>query len=146
MTLTNRLDEIGRLKEAFEEFADEHAVPVAARRSGNVVFDELITNVISYAFDDEEEHCIEVRVELTEHRLVITISDDGSPFNPLQVDPPDTALSINERGTGGLGVHLVRNMMDEVSYSRRTDRNVVTLVMYLDRSASGETQRGRTSL
>ena len=132
LTLANRLDEIERLNEAFNRFADEHAIPVATRRSGNVVFDELINNVISYAFDDDAEHRIEVRVELDDQRLVITISDDGSPFNPFQTDPPDTALSLDERGIGGLGVHVVRNMMDEVSYNRRTDRNVVTLVKYLE--------------
>jgi anti-sigma regulatory factor (Ser/Thr protein kinase) len=132
LTLANRLDEIERLNEAFNEFADEHTIPAAARRSGNVVLDELINNVINYAFDDEAEHRIEVRVELDDHRLVITVSDDGVPFNPLQIDPPDTALSLDERSTGGLGVHLLRNMMDEVSYDRRSDRNVVTLVMYLE--------------
>jgi sigma-B regulation protein RsbU (phosphoserine phosphatase) len=132
LTLTNRLDEIQRLNTAFTAFADEHAVPAAARRSGNIVFDELINNVINYAFDDQTEHTIDVRIELTSRRLVISITDDGRPFNPFQTDPPDTALSIDERGIGGLGVHLVRNMMDEVSYNRRTDRNVVTLVKYLD--------------
>ena len=132
LTLANRLDEIARLNEAFKEFAAEHAIPVATRRSGNVVFDELITNVINYAFDDDAEHRIEVRVEVNDHRLVITISDDGSPFNPFETDLPDTALPLDERDVGGLGVHLVRNMMDEVSYDRRTDRNVVTLVKYLE--------------
>lgn len=132
LTLTNRLAEIQRLNAAFTAFADEHAVPAAARRSGNIVFDELINNVISYAFDDQTEHTIDVRIELTPRRLVISITDDGRPFNPFQMDPPDTALSIDERGIGGLGVHLVRKMMDEVSYNRRTGRNVVTLVKYLD--------------
>ena len=131
VTLANRLAEIERLNEAFNEFADEHAIPVGARRSGNVVFDELVNNVINYAFDDDAEHRIEVRVELNDQRFVITISDDGSPFNPFQTDQPDTALSLDERGIGGLGVHLVRYMTDEVSYNRRTDRNVVTLVKYL---------------
>jgi anti-sigma regulatory factor (Ser/Thr protein kinase) len=132
VTLANRLDEIERLSQAFNEFADEHAMPVAARRSGSVVLDELINNAISYAFRDDAEHRIDVRVELDERRLVITVSDDGLPFNPLEIEPPDTALSLDERRTGGLGVHLVRNMMDEVSYDRQSDRNVVTLVMYLE--------------
>lgn len=133
MTLANRLDEIDRLTEAFNEFADEHAIPAAARRSGNVVLDELISNVINYAFDKDVEHHIEVRVELTDQRLVITISDDGSPFNPFQTHPPNTTLSLDLRRIGGLGVHMVRNMMDEVSYNRRAGRNVVTLVKHLER-------------
>lgn len=117
--------------EAFNQFADEHAIPAAVRRSGNVVFDELITNLIKYAFDNDVEHRIEVRIDLNDQRLVITISDDGSPFNPFQTAPPDTTLSIDKRRIGGLGVHVVRNMMDEVSYNRRAGRNIVTLVKYL---------------
>jgi sigma-B regulation protein RsbU (phosphoserine phosphatase) len=131
LSVTNRLDEIDRLNEAFNVFAEQNAVPTAGRRSTNLVFDELLNNVISYAFGDEADHTIDVTVEQNESRLLITISDDGKPFNPFQTDPPDTALSIADRGMGGLGVHLVRNMMDEVSYNRRTDRNVVTLVKYL---------------
>jgi sigma-B regulation protein RsbU (phosphoserine phosphatase) len=131
LSVTNRLDEIDRLNEAFNVFAEQNAVPTAGRRSTNLVFDELLNNVISYAFGDEADHTIDVTVEQNESRLLITISDDGKPFNPFQTDPPDTAKSIADRGMGGLGVHLVRNMMDEVSYNRRTDRNVVTLVKYL---------------
>ena len=132
MTLANRLDEITRLNDAFNEFADEHAIPAAARRSGNVVFDELITNVIKYAFDNDEEHHIEVRVDLHDQRLVITICDDGVPFDPFHYDPPDTTLSIDLRRIGGLGIHVVLKMMDEVSYDRRAGRNFVTLVKYLE--------------
>jgi len=116
----------------FNQFADEHVIPAAVRRSGNVVLDELITNLINYGFDDDVEHCIEVRIELSNQRLVITISDDGNPFNPFEYDPPDTTLSIEIRRIGGLGVHMVRNMMDEVSYNRQAGRNHVTLVKYLE--------------
>jgi sigma-B regulation protein RsbU (phosphoserine phosphatase) len=132
LSVTNRLEEIDRLNEAFNAFAEQNAIPTAARRSANIVFDELLNNVIRYAFGDAADHTIRVVVELNDNRLMMTISDDGNPFNPFQTDPPDTALSIDERGIGGLGVHLVRNMMDEVSYNRRTDRNVVTLVKYLE--------------
>ena len=132
LSVANRLEEIDRLNEAFNAFAEQNAIPTAARRSANIVFDELLNNVITYAFGDAVDHTIRVAVELNDNRLMITISDDGKPFNPFQTDPPDTALLIAERGVGGLGVHLVRNMMDEVSYNRRTDRNVVTLVKYLE--------------
>ena len=61
----------------------------------------------------------------------MTVADDGIPFNPLSIAPPDTGLSVEDRRIGGLGIHLVRNIMDEVTYNRRTDRNVVILVKYL---------------
>ena len=57
----------------------------------------------------------------------MTITDDGKPFNPFENQEPDTALSVEERPRGGLGVHLVRNVMDRVSYERHGENNVVVL-------------------
>lgn len=132
LVLANRMDEIDRANEAFNEFAEAGSLAVPTRRSINLVLDELLNNINTYAFEDGEEHEIEVRFELSSDRLSVTIADDGVPFNPFAGFPPDTALSVEEREIGGLGIHLVRNVMDEVSYSRRTDRNVVILVKYLD--------------
>jgi sigma-B regulation protein RsbU (phosphoserine phosphatase) len=132
LTIDNRLGEIERLNGRFNEFAEQHRVLAAARRSANLVFDELLNNIISYAFDDEDDHSIGVRVELARGRLAITITDDGKPFNPFGAKPPNMMLSIEEQQIGGLGIHLVRNMMDEVSYNRRTNENEVILVKYLN--------------
>ncbi len=99
----------------------------------NVVFDELLSNIVSYAYRDKREHTIDLRAELSADRLAVTITDDGRPFNPFtRVAPYDTTASLAEREPGGLGIHLVRNMMDEVSYRRRTDKNVVILVKHLE--------------
>jgi sigma-B regulation protein RsbU (phosphoserine phosphatase) len=132
LTIDNRLGEIERLNGRFNEFAEQHRVLAAARRSANLVFDELLNNIISYAFDDEDDHSIGVRVELARGRLAITITDDGKPFNPFGAKPPNMMLSIEEQQIGSLGIHLVRNMMDEVSYNRRTNENEVILVKYLN--------------
>jgi len=98
-----------------------------------LIFDELLNNVISYAYRDDAEHDIETRVELTGKRLTVTISDDGVPFNPLSLATPDTNLSLEEREIGGLGIHLVRNLVDDVSYQRRIDKNVMTMTMHLEK-------------
>jgi anti-sigma regulatory factor (Ser/Thr protein kinase) len=68
-------------------------------------------------------------LDYTEGRLEITIRDDGVPFNPFDQAQPDTALSIEERKIGGLGVLLVKELMSEVSYQRQQDSNVVTLIL-----------------
>jgi len=128
----NRLAEIDRVNRKFNAFAEAHSIPTRAARSINLVFDELLNNIVSYAFEDEESHVIRIRIELAGHRLAVTIRDDGIPFNPFARDRPDTSLSIEEREIGGLGVHLVSNVMDEVSYSRPASDNVVTLVKYLE--------------
>ena len=116
-------------------FPPSRSTPCSTTRSArsiNLVFDELLSNIVSYAFEDEESHVIRIRIELAGHRLAVTIRDDGTPFNPFALDRPDTSLSIEEREIGGLGVHLVSNVMDEVSYSRLASDNVVTLVKYLE--------------
>jgi sigma-B regulation protein RsbU (phosphoserine phosphatase) len=129
--LRNRLEEIDAVNEAFDGFASTHGLADTVRRSMKLVFDDLLNNVISYAYHDDDEHRIEVHVELSSDRLAVRISDDGHPFNPFGREAPDTALEVEEREIGGLGIHLVENLMDEATYTRRTDRNVVVLVKYL---------------
>ncbi len=123
---------------AFAEFADAHALPVAVRRSMSVALDELLNNTIAYGFAGRSSGEVCIEVELRADRLCATLSDDAGPFNPLDAPAPDTALSVEEREVGGLGIHLVRRMMDEVSYQRRADRNVVSLAKLLPgRSTAG---------
>ena len=98
----------------------------------NVVFDEFLNNIISYAYRDQNEHDIEIQVELVGNQLKTIIIDDGTSFNPFKTSSPDTKLSIEEREIGGLGIHLVQNMMDKVAYQRLKDKNVVTLIKQLD--------------
>jgi PAS domain S-box-containing protein len=128
ITVKNDVAVIDDVNQMFNAFAERHVISRDISRKVNLVFDELLSNIITYAYDDDAEHEIDIRIELTEERLVITISDDGVPFNPYASAAPDTALSIEEREIGGLGIHLVRSVMDEVIYKRRIDRNVVTLV------------------
>jgi sigma-B regulation protein RsbU (phosphoserine phosphatase) len=127
----SRYEEIDGVNLSFDEFASSHGLPNKVRRSMKLVFDDLLNNVMSYAYDGEAEHVIAVRVELSPDRLAVRITDDGRPFNPFGRTAPDTAAALEERDIGGLGIHLVQNLMDEVSYTRRTDRNVVVLVKYL---------------
>jgi sigma-B regulation protein RsbU (phosphoserine phosphatase) len=131
ISIKNELMEIGRMSEEFEAFADRQGIPLPITMKLNIVFDELLSNIISYAYRDEDEHEISAHIELVTDRLIVTISDDGVPFNPLNAKPPDTQASIEDRDFGGLGIHLVRNLVDEISYHRRIGRNVLTLVKNL---------------
>ena len=131
MKLKNQLNEIDRFKEQFNSFSEENQIPTPIRRELKMVFDELLNNIISYAYQDDEEHEIEVRVEAAGERLVVSIADDGIPFNPFDAEKPDTGLALEQRAIGGLGIHLVLKVMDKVAYQRRTDKNVLTLVKKL---------------
>ena len=134
LRVSNRHEEIDRVNAAFNEFADEHAVPAELRRKFNLVFDELLNNIISYAYDDEDEHQIDVHIRLSDAGLSVTVTDDGKPFNPFERQAPDTALSVEDRPLGGLGVHLVRNVMDRVGYERHGEKNVVLLEKEIESS------------
>ncbi len=128
----NDLCEIARVNQEFQNFAEEHGIPVEVSRRISVLFDDLLSNVISYAFPDDEAHEIEIRTELATNRLTVTISDDGIPFNPLEAGTPDTSLPLDKRAIGGLGIHLSRNLVDDMSDQRRIGRNVLTLVKNIE--------------
>ena len=128
ISLINQLAELERFKQAFNEFAHKNDFPKSVGREMKVVFDELLGNIINYAYTDDQEHTIDVKAEFSGERLTVTIEDDGIPFNPLEKETPDTDLPLEERKIGGLGIHLVRNLMDKVSYQRRVDKNRLTLV------------------
>ncbi len=134
-TIRPDLSEIDRVNAAFNDFAVAHGLAPAVRRKMNLVFDELLNNTMSYGFDDGQDGVIEIDVEVDADRLVVTIRDNGRPFNPFGAVVPDTTLSVDERQIGGLGVHLVRNVMDEFAYHRQTDRNVIVLTKRLTATA-----------
>jgi sigma-B regulation protein RsbU (phosphoserine phosphatase) len=132
--MSNDLSAIGSVLEAFNSFAEESGIPPDITRQVKVVFDELLNNIVSYGFPAGGDHDIILVVERLDQRLTIFITDDGMPFNPFQeLETPDLDASLEDREIGGLGVHLVRKLMDEVSYKRGVDKNIVTVIKYLDK-------------
>jgi sigma-B regulation protein RsbU (phosphoserine phosphatase) len=131
LTIPNSLSENARVKEHFDAFSEHYGIPDKTRLKMHVVLDELLTNIISYAYLDDAKHDIGIKVELSADRLKMSLVDDGIPFNPLGIETPDTNLALEDRQIGGLGIHLVRKMMGRVSYRRRIDKNVITVVEYL---------------
>lgn len=127
MTIGTDPAQVAGVGKAFRAFAEAHKVPAAVRRSVSVALDELLNNSLAYGSASE----VSIDVELQTDRLRVTLSDDGRPFNPLDQAAPDTGLSIEERPIGGLGIHLTREVMDEMVYHRRADRNVITLAKFL---------------
>jgi len=123
--------EVDRVHAAFAQFADANGLPAPVRRSLNVALDELLTNTTVHGFGGRVGGAVTVEVELQADRVSVTITDDGKPFDPFDVAAPDTSLPIAERPAGGLGLHLVQGLLDEVSYERRADRNVVVLAKRL---------------
>ena len=122
---------VGELNAAFALFAEAHALPTDVRRSVNVALDELLANALSHGRMGLDPCSVTVEVNLDQERVTVVITDDGTPFDPFVQDAPDITLSVEERPIGGLGIHLVEHLMDQVSYQRRDSHNVVTLVKQL---------------
>ena len=144
MTIGADLGEVAKVKAAFAKFAEAHGLPASIRRSVNVALDELLNNTIAYGFAGRSRGEVTLEVELRPDRLSVTLTDDGAPFDPFGLAAPDTALPVEERQVGGLGIHLVRRMMDEVGYHRRADRNVVILAKLLTRGTTAGHGGGRS--
>jgi len=122
---------VGEVNAAFAEFAEAHALPADVRRSINISLDELLANALSHGRMGRDPCSVTVELKLDDERVTVVFTDDGPPFDPFERDAPDTTLSIEERPIGGLGLHLVKQLMDEVSYQRREGHNVVVLVKQL---------------
>jgi sigma-B regulation protein RsbU (phosphoserine phosphatase) len=132
ITIKNSYEDMGIIDELFSKFAKENDLADTVRQSMSIVLDEMLNNIISYAYQGEKEKEINVHFELSGNRLVLMIKDSGVPFNPFTREIPDISESVEVREIGGLGIHMVRSMMDEVSYQRQINENVVTLVKLLD--------------
>jgi sigma-B regulation protein RsbU (phosphoserine phosphatase) len=132
LVAATKLPEIERINTEFKQFADDRGLAAGVSQKVSIVFDDLLNNIISYGFSDDEEHQIEIDVAYSPDKLVITIADDGIPFNPFDQVGPDITLSIEERDIGGLGVLLIKELMDEYQYQRHSNSNVVTLTLFLE--------------
>ncbi|MBT7303510.1 MAG: ATP-binding protein [Victivallales bacterium] len=132
LTITNQPSELETVGAGIASFAEQCQIPKAIAQKVRLACDELLSNVMNYAYEDQGEHEIQVMLALAGGHLIVTVSDDGTPFNPLQHRPADTESGLEERQVGGLGIHLVRSVMDRVSYRRQTGRNVVTALKYLN--------------
>ena len=131
ITLKNRPEEKRRLLAALESFVGTHNVPKPAFQAADLVLEEHLTNLMSYAYDDGLEHEILVRLEVNASRLVVEVEDDGRAFDPTLVPEVDTTLPLDQRRIGGLGIHFIRRSMDEVHYHRRANRNVLQMIKRL---------------
>lgn len=125
--LRNDLAELQRLNQLVSDFAEHHGLPSELVFRLTLVLEEIITNVISYGYEDEMEHEISVRLSWEDPDMKIEVEDDGRPFNPLEAPPPDMVKPLAERPVGGLGIHLVREMMDKLEYRRENDKNLLVL-------------------
>src|SRR5262245_2533817 len=125
--LHNKLSELDRFNQALTEFGRQHRLPDKVMHDLNLALEEILTNIISYGYIDSREHEIRVSLSALPGEVRAEVEDDGQPFNPLEAPEPDITKPLEERTIGGLGIHLVRKLMDALEYKRRADRNILTI-------------------
>jgi serine/threonine-protein kinase RsbW len=128
IVLVNDRAEIERLGHLVEQFAEGNGLSSETAFHVNLALDELVTNVIMHGYADTGRHEILVRLELGTEALKVEVEDDGLPFNPMDVPPPDLGLGIEDRPIGGLGIHFVRSVMTSVEYRRESGHNHLTML------------------
>jgi anti-sigma regulatory factor (Ser/Thr protein kinase) len=140
LTIGNRPDEIAAAAQFVTDFGTRHRLPTAVIHDLCVAFDEALSNIVKYGHGDDARHEISLRLGLTGAQVVAEVEDDGVPFDPLSVPAPRLEGGIDERPIGGLGIYLLRQLMDEVHYARRGNRNVLTMKKRISGNApdSGE--------
>ena len=125
--LKSDLSELDRLCQNLEEFGQKFGFSKKLIFEINLALDELFTNIISYGFQDDKDHVITVTLTPENDQLCLCIEDDGKPFNPIEFESPDVACSVEECKIGGLGIHIMKKLMDEICYERCDDKNVLNL-------------------
>ena len=125
--LKSSLSELDRLCENLETFGKKFGFSKKLIFEINLALDELFTNIISYGFKDDDEHVIKVTLTPDKDELCLCIEDDGMPFNPIDFETPDVSCSVEECKIGGLGIHIMKKLMDDVCYERCGDKNVLNL-------------------
>lgn len=127
--IENQLAEISRIAVLLDAFAVYWRWPDKFKHDVNLAVEEVVSNIIMYAYTDESGHHIKLHFEQDDEQLRITIKDDGKHYDWLQNNKKvDIHASVEEREIGGLGIHLLKNIMDEVNYRREENMNVVTLI------------------
>ena len=126
-TLKNRLAEIARLGERLGEFAAVHQLAPSVLYDLNLALEEAVTNIISHGYSDHREHEILVRIRVESGEVIAEVKDDAPAFNPLTVPDADVTTPLDERTAGGLGIHLMRKLMDEIEYQRLEDGNLLIM-------------------
>jgi sigma-B regulation protein RsbU (phosphoserine phosphatase) len=132
LVMTNKIEEIERMTSFIEEICQENNLSVEDTFNIHLAVEEAVTNVIMYAYPQGEEHEFQLDVHVLENRLIFKIIDSGKEFDPTLQPDADVTLSLEERPIGGLGIFLIRQIMQTVDYRRVDGKNILTMVKMIN--------------
>ena len=115
-----------------EKTAEQANLDPSVTMTLTLAIEEAVANVMKYAYPEGEVGPIEIDATIKDSNLSFTIKDSSTPFDPTQVKKADITLSAEEREIGGLGIHLIRSIMDTVEYHHTSNQNILTLTKNID--------------
>ena len=125
--LANEISEISRLNDFIENIGEEFSLTPDVVFNLTLVLEEAVVNIIKYAYPKEDHQYIFLSARLDEGSIVFVLTDTGKEFDPTMAPEADVTLSAEDRQIGGLGIFLIRQIMNEVRYERIDGKNVLTL-------------------
>ena len=129
--LQNDIQQVPLLAQFVDEVCEAAGIDMATSMKLNLAIEEAVVNVMNYAYPLGTIGDINIEVQVDNNQLEFIISDTGTPFDPTTKAEVDTTLSAEERTIGGLGIHLVRNIMDSINYERANGKNILALIKKL---------------
>ena len=125
--IKNQVGELEKVNAFIEEIGEELQLDMELLMNLNLVMEEMVSNVIFYAYPEGKTADIELTAECSGHTLTFVLSDKGREFDPTMKEDIDTATDPADRELGGLGIYIVKNIMNEVTYQRLEGKNLLTM-------------------
>lgn len=127
LIIKNDISEIDRLALFIEELGEDLSLNPVLVMNLNLALEEAVSNIILYAYPEKLGEEISIKASKVGDAILFIISDNGVEFDPTMLPDADITLSAEDREIGGLGIFLIRKIMDEVKYERIEGKNVLTI-------------------
>ena len=131
ISFNNDMQELTHVVQIVNVFLEPRGLASKLIYGVNLILEEILINIIKYGYDDNETHEIELRIEMEEDEVALTVLDDGREFNPLTVPPPNRSKSAMDRIEEGLGLQFVRHMRNAMEYRREDGKNILRIWIFV---------------
>lgn len=127
IVLRNDIREMGRIIDAITQVVDSESFPPVVVHDVTLAMEEIFSNIVFYGFGDDMDHNITLHLAIEGDSLILTLQDEGIPFNPLNVQIGRRDKPLEERDKGGMGIILAKNLMDQMEYRRERGKNILRM-------------------
>ena len=125
--IRNQVGELERVNQFVEEIGEELGLDPELQMNLNLVMEEMVSNVIFYAYPEGTDADIELTAETNGKELTFVLTDQGREFDPTMKEDADVNVNPADRDIGGMGIYIVKNIMNQVSYQRLEGKNLLTM-------------------